>query len=123
MPLAADDVGVKALTQMQAKAAATGTITFVVAHPIAVNACPIANIACLMICLVYRANLTSISDSACLPSLNRRRDDRNDLCRVLRGERINGEQQHHQGHNHQGQNHRPCGPAGGLGSLYRQSAQ
>lgn len=67
MPLAAGDVGIKALTQMQASAAvATGTIDFVMGHPIAVNACPIANIACLDDGLYTALNLTSILDSACL---------------------------------------------------------
>jgi len=70
MPLEAGDVGVKALTQMQCSAAvATGTVTFVVGHPIAVNACPIANIACLDDGLYTSLNLTSILDNACLSFL------------------------------------------------------
>lgn len=67
MPLASGDVGVKALTQMQCSAAvATGTIDFVIGHPIAVNACPAANIACLDDGLYTALNLTSILDNACL---------------------------------------------------------
>lgn len=67
MPLAAGDVGVKALTQMQCSAlVATGTIDFVIGHPIAVNACPIANIACLDDGLYTALNLTAILDDACL---------------------------------------------------------
>lgn len=67
MPLASGDVGVKALTQMQCSAAvATGTIDFVIGHPIAVNACPVANIACLDDGLYTSLNLTSILDNACL---------------------------------------------------------
>lgn len=70
LPLAAGDVGVKALTQMQCSATvATGTIDFVIGHPIAVNACPIANIACLDDGLYTSLNLTSILDSACLSFL------------------------------------------------------
>lgn len=70
LPLAAGDVGVKALTQMQCSAAvATGTIDFVIGHPIAVNACPIANIACLDDGLYTSLNLSSILDSACLSFL------------------------------------------------------
>lgn len=70
LPLAAGDVGVKALTQMQCSAAvATGTIDFVIGHPIAVNACPIANIACMDDGLYTSLNLTSILDSACLSFL------------------------------------------------------
>jgi len=70
MNLAAGDVGVKALTQMQASAAiATGTVTFVIGHPIAVNACPIANIACVDDGLYTALNLTSVLDNACLAFL------------------------------------------------------
>lgn len=70
LPLAAGDVGVKALTQMQSSAAiATGTIDFVIAHPIAVNACPVANIACLDDGLYTALNLSSILDGACLSFL------------------------------------------------------
>lgn len=67
MPLASGDVGVKALTQMQCSASvATGTIDFVIGHPIAVNACPVANIACLDDGLYTALNLTQIFDNACL---------------------------------------------------------
>ena len=67
LPLAAGDLGVKALTQMQCSAAvATGTIDFVIAHPIAVNACPIANMACLDDGLYTSLNLSYILDNACL---------------------------------------------------------
>lgn len=70
MPLASGDVGVKALTQMQCSAlVATGTIDFVIGHPIAVNACPIANIACLDDGLYTSLNLSSILDAACLSFL------------------------------------------------------
>lgn len=70
MPLAAGDVGVKALTQMQCSAAvATGTIDFVIGHPIAVNACPVANLACLDDGLYTALNLASILDDACLSFL------------------------------------------------------
>lgn len=67
MPLAAGDVGVKALTQMQCSASvATGTIDFVIGHPIAVNACPVANIACMDDGLYTSLNLAPILDGACL---------------------------------------------------------
>ncbi len=67
MPLAAGDVGVKALTQMQCSASvATGTIDFVIGHPIAVNACPVANLACIDDGLYTGLNLASILDGACL---------------------------------------------------------
>jgi hypothetical protein len=67
LDLAAGDVGVKALTQMQCSAlVATGTIDFVIGHPIAVNACPIANMACLDDGLYTALNLSPILDGACL---------------------------------------------------------
>lgn len=70
MPLATNDAGVKALTQMQCSAlVATGTVTFVLAHPIAINACPVANIACLDDGLYTALNLTSVLDNACLSFL------------------------------------------------------
>jgi hypothetical protein len=66
MPLAAGDVGVKGITQMQTSAAIlTGTLDFVIGHPIEINACPIANIACLDDGLIS-GRLTSILDNACL---------------------------------------------------------
>jgi hypothetical protein len=69
-PLAVGDVGIKALTNMQSSAAvATGTIDWVIGHPIAINACPIANIACLDDGLYTSLNLTSIFDNACLAFL------------------------------------------------------
>lgn len=68
--LAAGDNGVKGLTQMQCSAAvATGTIDFVIAHPIAINACPIANLACVDDGLYTALNLTPILDNACLSFL------------------------------------------------------
>ena len=66
-PLAAGDVGIKALTNMSGSAAvATGVLDWVIGHPIAVNACPIANIACIDDGLYTSMNLTPILDNACL---------------------------------------------------------
>ncbi len=65
--LAAGDVGVGALTQMQCSAlVATGTIDFVIGHPIAINACPIANLSCVDDGLYTSLNLTPILDNAAL---------------------------------------------------------
>lgn len=65
--LASGDTGVKALTQMTCSAlVATGTIDFVMGHPIAVNACPIANIAAFDDGLYTSINLASIFDNAAL---------------------------------------------------------
>lgn len=70
MPLASGDVGVKALTQMQCSAlVATGTIDFVVGHPIAWLPCPIANMVCIVDGINTALNLTSIYDNACLALL------------------------------------------------------
>lgn len=70
MPLAAGDVGVKALTQMTCSAlVATGTIDFVVAHPIAWMPCPIANVVCQVDGINTALSLTRIYDNACLSAL------------------------------------------------------
>lgn len=70
MPLAAGDFGVKAITQMQCSALIlTGSIDFVIGHPIAINTCPIANIACMDDGLYTALNLNSILDNACLSFL------------------------------------------------------
>lgn len=67
MPLASGDVGVKALTQMQCSAlVATGTISFVVAHPIAFMPCPVANMICVVDGINTAFNLQFIFDNACL---------------------------------------------------------
>jgi hypothetical protein len=67
IPLAAGDNGIKNVTQMQLSAAvATGTLDCVIGHPIAANACPIANMACLDDGLYTSMNLTTILDDAAL---------------------------------------------------------
>jgi hypothetical protein len=70
MPLASGDVGVKALTQMQCSAlVTTGTVTFVVAHPIAFFPCPVANMVCMVDGINTAFNMTRIYDNACLAFL------------------------------------------------------
>ena len=67
MPLAAGDVGVKALSQMQCSAlVATGTIDFVIAHAIAFFPCIVANMMCEIDGINTAFNLTRIYDNACL---------------------------------------------------------
>lgn len=67
LPFAAGDYGVQKLTQMQCSAAvATGTIDFVIAHPIAFFPCPVANLICPVDGLNTAFNLTTILDDACL---------------------------------------------------------
>lgn len=66
-PLAQGDIGISKLTNMQSSAAvATGTMDWVIGHPIAINACPIANMACLDDGLYTALNLSPIMDNACL---------------------------------------------------------
>ena len=70
MGLPAGDTGVKAITQITCSAAvATGTIDFILGHPIAVNACPIANFGYLDDGLYTTINLSPILDNACLTFL------------------------------------------------------
>lgn len=70
MPLAAGDVGVKALTQLQCSSAAiTGSVNFNVAHPIAFFPCPVANMVCVADGINTAFNLTLIYDNACLAFL------------------------------------------------------
>ena len=66
-PLNAGDAGVKNILNMLSSAAvATAGADWVIGHPIAINSCPIANIACLDDGLYTSMNLTHIEDSACL---------------------------------------------------------
>jgi len=68
--LAAGDVGVKALTAMECSAlVATGTIDFVVGHPIAWFPHPIANQICVVDGINTAFNLTKVFDNACLALL------------------------------------------------------
>jgi hypothetical protein len=71
MPLASGDVGVKALTQMQCSASvATGTIDFVVAHPIAMLPVWLANQACLTDALTTAIDqLEQVYDNACISAI------------------------------------------------------
>jgi hypothetical protein len=66
MPLASGDVGVKALTQMQCSASVTGTLDFVVGHPIAFFPCPVANMVCVVDGINTAFNMTNVYDNACL---------------------------------------------------------
>ena len=70
LPLGAGDVGVLKLTVFGSVAAfSTGTMDMVLAHPIAVNACPIANLASFDDGLYTSMSLTHIEDDACLSFL------------------------------------------------------
>jgi hypothetical protein len=65
--LATGDTGIKALTQATCSVlVATGTIDFVIGHPIAVNICPIANMGSLDDGVYTTINLSFILDNACL---------------------------------------------------------
>ncbi len=70
MPLAAGDVGVKAITQVQSSADVTsGTADICAAHPIAVFSCPIASLSMNIDGLTSAFNLQQIYDNACLSLL------------------------------------------------------
>lgn len=69
-PLATGDTGVKDLAQLQASAAvATGTINFVIGHPIAWMPCPIVNMICVSDMINTAFNLARIFDDAALAFL------------------------------------------------------
>ena len=69
-PLAADDVGIKALTQMQCSASvATGVINFVMGHPIAWMPCPLVNTLCVVDGINTAFDLVRIFDDAALAFL------------------------------------------------------
>lgn len=69
-PLAVGDTGAMDLNQMQCSAAvATGTINFVIGHPIAWMPCPIANLVCVADGINTAFNLVRIFDDACLAFL------------------------------------------------------
>jgi hypothetical protein len=64
------DTGIRTLTQMQCSAAvATGTIDFVIGHPIAFLPVPLANIACVTDGINTAFNLRRVFDDACLAFL------------------------------------------------------
>jgi hypothetical protein len=71
MPLASGDVGVKALTQMQADAAvATGTVDWVVAHPLGYAPSWIANVVCSVDTVTTAVDqLTNVYDNACITAI------------------------------------------------------
>lgn len=69
-PLAAGDVGIKALTQMQCSSASvTGAIDFTIGHPIAFLPCPLANFLSVVDGINSAFSLTRIFDDACLAFL------------------------------------------------------
>jgi hypothetical protein len=71
MPLASGDVGVKALSQMQCSAAvATGTIDFVVAHPLGFAPSWLTNVVCYVDTVTTAVDqLKEIYDNACLTAI------------------------------------------------------
>ena len=70
LPLAAGDVGVQKLTNIQCSVATvTGSAVFVLGHPIAFMPCPIANQVCMVDGLNTAFNLEFVFDNACLALL------------------------------------------------------
>lgn len=68
-PLATGDTGIRALTQMQCSASVTGTIAFVIGHPLAFLPCPVANMVCITDGINTAFSLHRIFDDACLAFL------------------------------------------------------
>jgi hypothetical protein len=67
MPLAAGDIGVQTLRQYQVSASiGAADMRFVQGHPIAIQACPVANLACMDDGLYTSFGLAHIEDNACL---------------------------------------------------------
>lgn len=69
MPLASGDTGVMDLDQMQCSASITGSINFVVGHPLAWMPCPLANCICVADGINTAFNLVRVFDDACLALL------------------------------------------------------
>lgn len=70
MPLASGDTGVKALTQMQSDAlVATGTMDFVIGHPLGWLPCPVAGLLCMNDGIKSSFNLARVFDNACMTFL------------------------------------------------------
>lgn len=65
-PLATGDSGAMDLNQMQCSAVVTGSLDFVIGHPIAMMACPLANYVCEVDGINTAFNLVRIFDAACL---------------------------------------------------------
>lgn len=69
-PLAADDVGIRSWTQMQASAAvATGQINFCIGHPLGFMSFPVANLWMPFDWLTNRDQAPRVFDNACLALL------------------------------------------------------
>jgi hypothetical protein len=69
-PLATGDNGIRTLTQMQCSASITGTVAFVIGHPIAFMPCVVANMITIVDGINTAFNLTRIFDDACLAFLD-----------------------------------------------------
>ncbi len=69
MPLAAGDVGIKSLTQLQCSASVTGTIDFVIGHPLAFLTSHVATILADSGGVTSAFNMVRIGDTACLQLL------------------------------------------------------
>jgi hypothetical protein len=69
-PLAVGDNGIRRLTQMQCSASVTGTVAFVIGHPIAFLPCVVANMMTIVDGINTAFNLTRIFDDACLAFLD-----------------------------------------------------
>lgn len=67
MPLAAGDMGLTAITQLQCSSASiTGTADFVMGRPICIVPCPIANLFTIIDGINTAFNLVNVLDNACI---------------------------------------------------------
>ena len=69
-PLATGDNGIRTLTQMQCSASVTGTVAFVIGHPIAFMPAVVTNMLTIVDGINTAFNLTRIFDDACLAFLD-----------------------------------------------------
>lgn len=65
-PLAAGDIGVMDLHQMQCSASVTGAINFVIGHPLVWIPCPVTNLLCTVDHINTAFNLVRVYDTAAL---------------------------------------------------------
>ena len=69
-PLATGDIGIRTLTQMQCSASVTGTVAFVIGHPIAFLPCVVANMITIVDGINTAFNLSRIHNDAALAFLD-----------------------------------------------------
>lgn len=69
IPLASGDYGIRDVTQLQCSTSITGTVNFVIGHPLAFLPCFLANTICIRDGINSAASLARVFDDACLAFL------------------------------------------------------